>query len=305
MRQLTVALDGSGDFISVQAAIDAIRVHWQEDTRILIKNGVYHEKIIIPDNKTRIWLVGESREGTILSNNEFARIVGADGEEIGTFLTPVLTMAGDDCRLENLTVQNTAGYGPEIGQALALYVAGDRITVRNVSLFGNQDTLYTCKGRNYFHGCYIEGHVDFIFGGATVVFEECEIHSLRDGYITAASTEHYQPYGYVFLNCRLTGAADNGTVFLGRPWRPFAHTAFINTWMGAHIHAEGWDHWNDPNNEATVRYYEYGSTGPGANQPARVGWSKLLTQEEAEQMTPARILAGRDGWKPSGEEAPE
>ncbi|MFD0680856.1 MULTISPECIES: pectinesterase family protein [unclassified Paenibacillus] len=299
MRQLTVALDGSGDFNCVQEAIDAVRVHWQSDTRILIKNGVYREKIIIPDNKTRIWLVGESRDGTLLSNNEYARIVGTDGKEIGTFQTPVLTMAGDDCRLENLTVQNTAGYGHEIGQALALYIAGDRVNVHNVSLLGNQDTLYTCKGRNYFRGCYIEGHIDFIFGSATVVFDECEIHSLRDGYITAASTEHYRPYGYVFLKCRLTGAADNGTVFLGRPWRPHAHTAFINTWMGAHIHAEGWDHWDDPNNESTVRYYEYGSTGPGANQFSRVGWSKLLTQEEAEQMTPAHILAGIDGWNPN------
>ncbi|MDF2962690.1 MAG: pectinesterase [Paenibacillus sp.] len=300
MRQLTVAADGSGDFTGVQAAIDAVRVHWQDDTRIFIKNGVYHEKIVIPDNKTRIWLVGESREGTVLTNGEYAKITGPDGNEIGTFLTPVLTMAGDDCRLENLTVQNTAGYGPEIGQALALYSAGDRLIVRNVRLLGNQDTLYTCKGRQYFHRCYIEGHVDFIFGGATAVFEECEIHSLREGFITAASTESYQPYGYVFLKCRLTGSTAAGSVFLGRPWRPFAHTVFIHTWMGPHIHVEGWDNWREPNNELTARYSEYGSTGPGAGQTGRAGWARLLTPEEAGQMTAKYVLAGADEWNPEG-----
>jgi pectinesterase len=298
MRELTVAADGTGDYTTVQAAVDAVRVHWLEDTRIFIKDGVYKEKIVIPDNKSRIHLVGESREGAVLINGLYAKITGGDGNEIGTFQTPVVMLAGDDCRLENLTVRNNAGFGPEIGQALALCLAGDRAVVRNVSLSGNQDTLYTCKGRHYFHDCYIEGHVDFIFGAATAVFEQCEIHSLRKGYITAASTEPYRPYGYVFLSCRLTGSADAGTVFLGRPWRPYAHTVFINTWMGPHICKPGWDNWRDPANERTVRYAEYESTGPGADPASRVRWSRQLAREQAEKLTANRILAGSDGWNP-------
>jgi pectinesterase len=298
MQQFTVATDGSGDFTGVQEAINAVRVHWQEETVIYIKNGVYREKIVVPDNNNWISLIGESQEGTIITNNEHARMIGADGKEIGTFKTSVLTAGGDDFRLENLTIQNTAGVGDGIGQALALYLSGDRAVLNKVRLLSYQDTLYTCKGRHYFNNCYIAGHVDFIFGGATAVFDECEIHSLRKGYITAASTEEQTACGYVFLNCKLTGAADHSTVFLGRPWRPYAHTVFINTWMGAHIKPEGWENWRNPDNERTARYAEYGSTGPGANQSSRVGWSRQLTAAEVEKLTVPYILAGADGWNP-------
>ncbi|MEI7027924.1 pectinesterase family protein [Paenibacillus sp. y28] len=298
MQQFTVAQDGSGDFTTIQAAIDTVRVHWQVPSVIHIKNGVYREKITIPDNKTLIHLIGESVDGTILTYHQHANMIGVEGQPLGTFRTAVVSALGDDFRMERLTVHNTAGVGEGIGQAVALYLAGDRAVINNVRLLSYQDTLYTCKGRHYFTNCYIEGHVDYIFGEATAVFRQCELHSLRGGYITAACTAERTPVGYVFIDCRLTAASEDLDVYLGRPWRPHAHTVFIHTWMGAHIHPEGWDNWRDPNNEQTVRYGEFGSTGPGGNTGARVSWSRQLTAEEAGHLTPERILAGVDGWNP-------
>lgn len=295
MKQLTVAIDGSGDFTSIQAALDSIRVHMEEPATLFIKKGTYRERVIIPDNKPYIRFVGESLTETVLSYGLHARNLGPDGAELGTFRTSTMEVHADDFYAENMTIENTAGVGEGIGQALALYTAGDRIVLNLVRLLGYQDTLYTSRGRQYYKDCYIAGHVDFLFGSATCVFDRCEIHSLRSGYLTAASTYENEPYGYIFLDCRLTGSADDHSVYLGRPWRPFAHTAFIRTWMGAHIKPEGWHNWRDSKNEETARYEEFGSTGPGARIEERVGWAKKLTEEEAVQYTPDRIFSG---WNP-------
>lgn len=300
MRHITVSQDGSGDFTGIQEAIDAVRVLPLEPVTIYVKNGTYREKLLIPDNKPDIALIGESREGTVIAYGDYARMTGPDGKEIGTFRTAVLKVEADDFRMENLTVQNTAGYGPEIAQAVALYASGDRQVYRSVRLLGNQDTLYTSRGRHYFADCHIEGHVDFIFGSAAACFESCEIRSLRGGYITAASTPRGAEFGYVFLNCRLTGAQEEESVYLGRPWRAWAHTVFINTWMGPHIYSAGWDNWDNPDNESTARYAEYGSTGPGARDAAvRAGWARVLTEAEALRLDARRVLAGHDGWDPT------
>lgn len=297
MQRITVAADGSGDYASVQEAVDAVRVLPLEPVTIFVKNGVYREKIVVPDNKPDIALVGESAAGTVLSYGDYANMIHADGKPYGTFRTPTLTIAADRVTVENMTVENTAGWGPDIGQALALYVSGDRVAFRGVRLLGNQDTVYTSRGRQYFGECYIEGHVDFIFGSATAVFDRCEIHSLRAGYITAASTPEDEPHGYVFLDCRLTGSAPEATVFLGRPWRPHASTVFINTWMGPHIKPEGWDNWRNPDNERTARYGEFGSSGPGA-AGERAAWARKLNAAEAAELTVRSVLAGPDGWAP-------
>jgi pectinesterase len=298
MQQLTVAQDGSGDYTTIQSAIDAVRVHPLEPVTIYIKNGTYREKITIPDNKPDLTLVGESAEHTIITYDLYAEMQDAEGKPLGTFRTPTLTVAADDFVLEHVTVANTAGFGKDIGQALALYVSGDRQVFRGVRLLANQDTFYTARGRQYFENCYIEGHVDYIFGSGTVVFDRCEIQTLRNGYITAASTPQNIPYGFVFLDCRLGGPAEIDTVFLGRPWRPYAHTVFIRTWIDKHIKPEGWDNWRDPNNESTVRYMEFGSYGPGAERASRVSWARSLSSDEAEEYTVERILSGADHWNP-------
>jgi pectinesterase len=298
MQRLTVAQDGSGDYTSIQSAINAVRVHPLEPATIYIKNGTYRERVTIPDNKPDLTLVGESAEHTIITYDLFAQQLDAEGVQLGTFRTATLTVAADDFAMENVTVVNSAGYGKDIGQALALYVSGDRQSFRGVRLLANQDTFYTARGRQYFDRCYIEGHVDYIFGSGTVVFDHCEIHTLRNGYITAASTPKHTAYGFVFLDCQLGGPAEVDTVFLGRPWRPHAHTVFIRSWISHHIKPEGWDNWRDPNNESTVRYMEYGSYGPGADKASRVSWARTLSSDEAEEYTVERVLSGADGWNP-------
>ena len=295
---MSVAQDGTGDFLTIQEAIDSVVSDLSQPTILFIKEGVYQEKISIPKNK-RIHLVGNHREQTVITYADYARQIDTLGQEYGTFRTPTVTVDADDFYAENLTIANSAGYGPGIGQALALTSSGDRAIFYRVRLLGNQDTLYTpgC-GRQLYKECYIEGHVDYIFGSAAVAFDNCHIHSLREGYITAASTPEDQKCGYLFWSCKLTGTEES-IVYLGRPWRPHAHVMFVNTWMDESIKPEGWDNWRNKDNEQTARFMEYGSHGPGALIDRRVSWAQARTEVELSSLHYATaMLKGVDGWNP-------
>jgi pectinesterase len=294
---ITVAPDGSGEFTSVQAAIDAVADHSEQPTEIRIKPGVYKEKIVVPRSKRFVRLVGDNALRTVLTWDLNARMPGADGREIGTFRTPSVTFEADDCSAEGITFENSAG---PVGQALAVALFGDRLVFRRCRFLGWQDTVLDHKGRHYYEQCYIAGHCDFIFGGGTAFFERCRIHCLQKGYITAASTAADQPYGYVFSNCRITGAGPEVTTYLGRPWRDHAKVIFLNTAMASVVRPEGWHNWDHPERETTAYYAEYRSTGPGANPSARVGWSHQLTAAEAQRLTVQAVLSGDDGWNPAG-----
>ena len=176
---------------------------------------------------------------------------------------------------------------------MALHTEGDRLRIIGCRLLGHQDTVYTGKAgtRLYFENCYIEGTTDFIFGPSTAWFENCEIHSRINSYITAASTPQDIEYGYVFNHCRLTADEGVDKVYLGRPWRPYAYTLFMNCQMGGHIRAEGWHNWGKTDNEQTARYLEYNNTGAGAATGARAPWSRQLTKKEAARITPETVFA--------------
>jgi pectinesterase len=291
----TVAQDGTGNFRTIQEAVNAVRDLSQQRVTIYIRNGVYHEKIVIPSWKTMITLKGESRDSTIISYDDYSGKPVAGGkdafgkEKMTTYTSYTVLVEGNDFSAENLTIRNTAG---RVGQAVALHVEGDRCVVRNCKLLGNQDTLYagTEGSRQYYKDCYIEGTTDFIFGEATVVFDSCVIRSLINSYITAAATTPRQEYGFVFLDCRLIADTAAKKVFLGRPWRPYAKTVYIRTEMGVQIAPAGWDNWRNPENEKTAYYGEYESTGPGAASGQRVGWSKQLTAREARRYTVEGVL---------------
>lgn len=301
-QQFTVAQDGSGDFRTIQEAVSAVRDHSQIRATIRVKNGRYSEKLVIPAWKKNITLIGESAEHTVITNNDFSGkdFPGRDftgNAKFSTYTSYTVLVQASDCTLQNFTIENTAG---RVGQAVALATEGDRIEVYNCRILGNQDTLYTSKdGRNFYKDCLITGTTDFIFGEATAVFQNCTIQSLTNSYITAASTTREQTFGYVFFNCKLTANAEATKVYLGRPWRPFAKTVFIDTEMGAHIVPAGWDPWKGdnmfPEKEKTTLYAEYNSTGPGANAGARAAWSKQLTPQEREKYTIENILSG---WVP-------
>jgi len=295
---LTVAQDGTGQFKTVQEAIMAVPAGSRENPVFIhIKPGVYHELIYVQHEKRFFHLLGDQADQTRLTYDLYAGVAGSDGKPIGTFRTPSTTIDADDFTAENLTFEN--GAGPK-GQALAIRLDGDRAVFRNCRFLGWQDTVLANRGRQYFTNCYIAGHVDFIFGAATCVFDHCHLHCLRDGYITAASTPQEEPFGFVFLSCRITGETPEVRTYLGRPWRLHASTLFLDTEMSEVVRPEGWNNWKKPEAEKTARYAEYHSHGPGANPQARVTWAKQLTPVEAESMTASKVLGGKDGWNPQG-----
>lgn len=293
--EITVALDGSGNFKSVQEAIMSVPAATADLPVIIhIKPGTYKELIYIQREKRFFRLVGEDAARTILTYNLNANMIGSDGKPIGTFRTPSTQIDADDVTAENITFENTAG---PVGQALALRVDGDRVVFRNCRFLGWQDTILLNRGRQYFDNCYIEGYVDFIFGAATAWFERCHIHVLRDGFITAASTPADVPFGFVFSHCKITGAT-NVKTYLGRPWRAYSAVTFLNTEVSEVVRPEGWHNWNFPEREKTARYTEFSSTGPGANPQARASWTKQLTKSEARAITIRKVLGGVDRWSP-------
>jgi pectinesterase len=298
--KLTVAQDGSGHYKTIQEAVNAMRDHSPVEVIIFIKKGIYREKLVIPSWKTKITLIGESRDSTIITNSDYSgKPYPGDKDATGrdkysTFTSYTVLVQGNDFKAENLTIENAAG---RVGQAVALHAEGDRCIVINCRLLGNQDTLYVGvdTSRQYYLNCFIEGTTDFIFGPATVVFQDCTIKSLVNSYITAASTTPKQEFGFVFLNCTLIADTAAKKVYLGRPWRPYARTVWINTNMGDHIIPAGWDNWRNPENEKTAWYAEYKSKGPGAYTSGRVAWSHQLTKKEAKKYTLKNIFGD---WEP-------
>ena len=318
--EFTVAQDGSGDFPSVQKCVDAIPADFEGPVGIFIRKGRYKEKLDIV--KPFVTLIGENAKETILTYDDCAGKRMPDGKKMGTFRSYSTRITGEGFRAENITFENAAGQKGRVGQALAAYVDADKVCFRNCRFLGFQDTLFTGpppqdagdlewmkkeeirrngRNRQLYDNCYLEGDVDFIFGSATAVFRKCEIFSKNrdkkvNGYITAASTPESRQYGYVFMDCQLTGDAGPQSVYLGRPWRKYAKVAFLDCQMGSHIIGEGWNNWRDREKEKTVSYVEYNSSGPGAKRQKRVSWSRCLTSEEASKYQLENIFPENNSW---------
>lgn len=289
-----VAQDGSGDFFTVQEAINAVPDFRKNiRTTILVRKGTYKEKIIIPESKINISLIGE--DGAVLTYDGFANKKNVFGENMGTSGSSGCYIYAPDFYAENITFENSSG---PVGQAVACFVSADRAFFKNCRFLGFQDTLYTYskQSRQYYEDCYIEGTVDFIFGWSTAVFNRCHIHSKRDGYVTAPSTDQGKKYGYVFYDCKLTAEPEATKVYLSRPWRPYAQAVFIRCEMGKHILPEGWNNWGKKENEKTAFYAEYESRGEGANPKARAAFSHQLKNLKGYKIQ--TVLAGDDGWNP-------
>jgi pectinesterase len=273
----TVAKDGTGDFTYIQDAIDAIRVYPLAPITVYIKNGVYNEKIELPANNVDVTFIGQSVDSTIITYNDYS----GKGKHT-TFTSYTAKISGNRFRAENITFVNSAG---PVGQALALYVDADKAVFKNCKFLGNQDTIFASGelSRQLFDSCYIEGTTDFIFGPATAVFQHCFIRCKSNSFITAASTFKYKWYGFVFKECKIIADPSVTKLFLGRPWRAYAKTVFLNCELPNVIVPEGWDNWNNTENEKTVYYAEYKNTGPGAAYNKRATWSKQLRKKEAER----------------------
>ena len=285
---IVVSRDGTGDFRTVDEAIEVCRAFMEYHKVISVKNGVYKEKLIIPSWLTNIELCGEDAEKTIITYDDHANI-----NKMGTFRTYTLKVEGSDIMLKNITIENNAA---KLGQAVALHTEGDRLLFINCRFLGNQDTVYTgvAGTRLYFLNCYIEGTTDFIFGPSTAWFEGCLIKDKSNSYVTAASTPKDQKYGYIFNNCKITADEGVSKCYLGRPWRQYAYTLFMNCEIGGHILPVGWNDWKK--DHASIRYMEYNNHGAGADTSQRADWSHQLTKKEAKQITIQTVFCNDISW---------
>lgn len=306
---LFVSRDGTCEFRNISDAVEVCRAFMEYHKVIFVKNGTYKEKLEVPTWLTNIEICGEDRDKTIITFDDHANIpLVSTGKPMGTFRTYTVKVTGSDITFKNITIRNNSA---RLGQAVALHVEGDRCAFVNCRLLGHQDTIYTGRGgvRQYFRDCYIEGTTDFIFGPSTVWFENCDIVNKSDSYVTAASTPKDVAYGYVFNRCRIRCLEGESALesnksqpitkcYLGRPWRPYAYTLFMNCDLGKHILAKGWHNWGNPQNEQTARYFEYNNTGDGASTEGRVSWARQLTSREARQIIPATVFGGDTAWLP-------
>lgn len=295
---LVVARDGTGQFRNVAEAIEVCRAFMEYHKVIYVKKGTYKEKLVVPQWLTNIEICGEDRDNTVITWDDHANIkIAETGKGMGTFRTFTLRVDGNLITLKNITIENNAA---RLGQAVALMTTGDRQQYINCRFLGHQDTVYTGMAgtRLLFKDCYIEGTTDFIFGPSTAWFEGCAIRCKANSYITAASTPQDVRYGYVFNNCTITAAEGVDRVYLGRPWRDYGYTLFMNCELPRQILPEGWHQWR-PEAVKTARYMEYNNRGEGAAYGQRVGWSRQLTRKEAEQVTMKSVFTREDTWIPN------
>lgn len=308
---LTVAQDGTGNFTTVQAAINAAPAGAAVPYRIFIKNGKYREKINVPSAKTFIQITGESVANTIIYFDDAAYMAG------GTSGSASFTVNANDFSALNITFANTYDYdaGVAAGQAnlqgVAVLVNGDRAAFKNCRFLGNRDTLYQNK-KGYYKNCYIDGIIDFIFGGGAVIFDSCTIYPKTrttggSSYITAANTPAGQAYGYVFRDCKVIGNPGGTSYVLGRPWQnstgstvPYAENkvVFINSILNQNISPAGWSTWDAGTNTSLITFGEYQSkffNGAPVDVTARVPWSLQLNAAQAADYTNANVLGG---WNP-------
>ena len=320
-----IAKDGSGDFTSIQQAIDAIPAGGRTPTLLLVRMDEYQERVVV--NKDNVRIVGEARDRTVITHSACAKDTDPDGRARGTFLSFTFLVTGRNVEIENLTIRNDAGDGEQVGQAVAVYAAGDRGIFRNCRLIAHQDTLFCgplmpkieadiaprisaaecydsvgdcpeTHSRVYFEDCFIQGDVDFIFGPYRCWFERCTLFmNARGGWYTAANTPREQPFGLVFHRCRLTGECEPGAAKLGRPWRRYARTVFLDCDMDAHVSPQGFFDW-DEEKKITDRCGEWHTRGERADQSARHPMQKRIGDGEARAITLAQVLGGCDGWQP-------
>lgn len=292
----TVAQDGSGDYKTVQAAFDAIPTNNKKPITIFIKNGVYKEKLFLDSTKKFVTIIGEDKFNTILTYDDHTGKVSPKGDSINTRSSWSCKISADNFTAKNISFQNDAGFNA--GQAVALESDGDKAIFTDCRFIGFQDVLLTSseKSRQYYYNCYIEGTTDFIFGAATVWFQQCHIHSKKNSHVTAASTPKEKTFGYIFNECVLTGDTSLHTASLGRPWRPYAAVVYLHCFIGQHIKPEGWSNWNNTESYKTARYAEYENFGASVDATKRVPWSKQLTDEEAKSYTLKNVFGD---WNPT------
>jgi len=300
---------GSAPFSTLRAALTQARRNRDPQAEFRIAQGVYREKLRI--DLPGATLNGRGAEKTKIVYGLSAHQTDETGAPLGTFRTPTLTVSANGVTLRNLTVENDAGPGERVEQAVALHIAGDRCAVYGCALVAHQDTLLLapeggdianagpCGRRAFLSDCLIRGNVDFIFGSYAAWFERCALWCVSRGMdvnamIAAPNTPEGQRYGFVFHRCRVTGDCEPGTVYLGRPWRPFGKAAFLRCAFPRAVAEAGWLDWGTPFRPVWAGLCETADT----HTPLRHPLAGSLAAEEEAAITPEAVLAGREGWRP-------
>lgn len=297
---IVVDAGGTGDYTTVQAAINAVPNNGSTRTVVFIKNGLYYEKVRISSSKKNLVLIGENVDSTIIYFDDYAAISGFD--------CTTVKVDADDFLAMNLTIENSFDNTPVQSQALALATYGDRQVFLHCKFLGFQDTYFSGSNkRAYFKDCLIVGAVDYIYGPTTILLDSCQIHNVRQqgGYITAASTPENNKYGYVFRNCWISGDIGVNNVDFGRPWRPYAKVVWLNCYESSCVSAKGWNNWGNAENEETAYYAEYNCFGPGSDISKRVDWSYQLSEGQAAEYTMANIFAASNNASVSTDWLPD
>ncbi len=305
----------NAQYRTVQSAVDAVAPGNAQEVVIEIESGDYEEHVIVPKEKPFVTMRAVEPGKVRISSGESVYTI----KDKQLPRCTALQVCASDFTAEGIVFDNYASRanveagGRGVGQALAVEVLSDRVVFRRCSILGHQDTLNAdgphrpgVYARQYYEDCRIEGSVDFIFGCATAVFNRCRLHFASHGYATAASTQEGQPFGYVFVDCTLTGRKGMRRSDLGRPWRPYAQVVFIGCAFDDVLKPEGWNNWRNPENEKTAWYGEFGCTGPGAVADGRPDWIHVGTREDAMSYFSQRgakswkdALSGSDGWSPA------
>lgn len=312
-ERMRIGKEATCDFQTIQEAIEYIEAEMNDEdpVTLTILEGIYKERVTIGRSHIRLKGLGK----VTISNNAHAKQKDKYGHEIGTFATATLYLAGIDVHLENITIENTAGHGEDVGQAIALYANCDLSTFTHCQFLGYQDTLFTSclpdkqkdgtdfhvkyptheHYRQYYLNCRIEGTVDYIFGGATAYFEQCILKNKsrknsRPGYITAANTPKGQPYGFVFNRCEIISDTDASVVYLGRPWRAYAKVRFQCCKMTDNIQANRWHDWNNRESRYTAEFIEIQTEQPSLAGGYSNVWGNSKQTGELKPLDPTDIF---------------
>lgn len=330
--QAIVAQDGSGDYTTVQDAVNSAPDSCRKPWRILVKNGSYEEQVIVPQSKTYIHLIGQDKNKTVI---HLRLNVGGEPEspkddktgfwecsvhnphaEVYKYEGAVVNVKADDFYSENISYINDYGVKEQSGpQALAMKVQGDRIAFYNCIFRSFQDTWMTSKKdehRLYVKDCFIEGAVDYFYGGGDALLENCTLYNVRDASIIVAPCQTSPRFGYVFLNCTIDGNAEaaKGNVMLGRPWHNTPSAVYLHTIMRIPIAEEGWtnmgavpalfaeyDSRDAAGNIVDLSHRKKEYEGRGENPP-KGSCPTTISKEDAERYTYENIIMADDGWNP-------
>ncbi|GJN11074.1 hypothetical protein PR202_ga29239 [Eleusine coracana subsp. coracana] len=300
LTTIVVSQDGTGHSRTVQGAVDLVPAGNRRRVKILVRPGIYREKVRVPITKPFVSLIGMGTARTVITWNSRASDLDASGHQVGTLNSASVAIEADYFCASHITFENSAPPAPPgaVGQqAVALRLAGDKTMLYRCRVLGTQDTLFDNMGRHYYYNCDIQGSIDFIFGNARSLFQGCTLHAVATTYGAIAASQRSSPAddsGFSFVGCKLTGS---GMLYLGRAWGRYARVVYSYCDLSGIVVPQGWSDWGDQSRTKTVLFGEYSCKGPGASTRQRVPWSRTLTYEEAQPFLGKSFINGEEWLK--------